>query len=125
MQDKVLMIKEYNAQVDILYLRIANEYKYKESVELGDNIILDFDQHYMPVALEILDASKFLGINKLSLMNKFGLDMEINIRKDRIAINALFLLQLHQKQLKKPLDISTINDLDIPHMQTNFEMAEA
>ncbi len=50
--------KDYDVQNDALYLRIKEDYKYKESIEIEDNIIVDFDVNYSPVALEILDACK-------------------------------------------------------------------
>ncbi len=61
------MVSDYDYQSDILYLHKELGYQYKESVEMGDNIILDLDIKDIPVAVEILDASKvfLMSINIL------------------------------------------------------------
>jgi uncharacterized protein YuzE len=78
--------------------------EYKESMELGNNIILDFDKQYVPVALEILDASKVLGIDRFVLKKDFGLDMQIGINQDSITISATFKVFKHQKLIDAPVN---------------------
>ncbi len=124
LNDHYKMINEYDTQSDILYLRVVNPYKYKESIELTDNIILDFDINNVPVALEILDASKLFNVNPHTLRN-FGLDMNIQIKEDKISLKANFLFLIHHKKEKVPINVGTINDIELPTIQTNYAVATA
>jgi uncharacterized protein YuzE len=118
------MVNEYDTPSDILYLRIVDPYKYQESIELADNIILDFDVNNVPVALEILDASKFFHVKPYALRN-FGLDMNIQIKEDEISLNAKFMFLIHHKREEVPVSVGTINDIELPTMQTNYAVATA
>jgi uncharacterized protein YuzE len=117
------LIKEYDTRSDTLYLRIINEYKYKESIEIKDNIILDFDEDNVPVALEILDAHKFFGVEKYSLKQPVGINMNIEVGEEKIHIKASFTFILHQKEFKKPVEVDTVNDIELPATVTNFATA--
>jgi uncharacterized protein YuzE len=113
-----IMDKDYDYQNDSLFLYVSHDHEYKESIELGANITLDFDKHYVPIALEILDASKVLGIEKFIFNKGFKLNMEIGINEVSISIKALFKvfkhyavsLELSDKDKKFIKD----NHLDIP-----------
>lgn len=117
------MEKDYDFQNDSLFMYITDEYEYKESIELGNNIILDFDKNDVPVAIEILDAAKVLNVEKFSLNNLKGLIMEISIEEDTITIKAEFKVVLHQMELDAPISLEVPNDLDLPQMQTEFALA--
>jgi uncharacterized protein YuzE len=57
---------------------VKDDYEYKESVELDERIILDFDKNDISVALEILDASKIFDVpDKQYLSNKESVNMSI------------------------------------------------
>ena len=43
---------KYDSDLDTLGIRITKPYEYKESVELAEGLILDFDINGVPVALE-------------------------------------------------------------------------
>jgi len=57
---------EYDFDGDSIFINDIKDYKYKESIEITDDIILDIDENNEVVALEILDASKIFGIEKKS-----------------------------------------------------------
>lgn len=114
--------KDYDFQSDILYLRIVNDYRYQESLEIGNYLILDFDEQYHPVAVEILDASKVLNISKYSLQSDFNLDMEISVGEDLIAVRAQFVLSLHQKRIPVVRDFRTLNDIHLPSQEIGLVM---
>ncbi len=116
------MINEYDTQSDTLYLRVVYPYQYSESIELGDNIILDFDKNNVPVALEILDASKFFHVKQYVLRN-FGLDMNIQIKKDKINLKSKFIFFIRNKKEEVPLNVGTVNDIELPAIQTNYALA--
>lgn len=117
------MEKDYDFQNDSLFMYITDEYEYKESIELGNNIILDFDKNDAPVAIEILDAAKVLNVEKFSLNKLKGLIMEISIEEDTITIKAEFKVLLHQMELDAPISLEVPNDLNLPQMQTEFALA--
>lgn len=117
--------KDYDVQNDVLYLRIKEDYKYKESIEIEDSIIIDFDVDYSPVALEILNASKTLDVSKFSLKNLIKWDMIIKITEDSIILDASFMVPVRQKQIEKPIVAKTVNDINLPRIQTHFDLAAA
>lgn len=119
------MDKDYDVQNDVLYLHIIDDYEYQESVEVENNIIVDFNKDYVPVALEILDASKFLDVSKFSLKNLIKWDMNIQVTEDSLSIKAMFIVPIRQKHVEKPVLAETMNDINLPHMQTHFDLATA
>lgn len=116
------MTKDYDTQNDSLFMYITDEYDYKESVELGENVILDFDENDVPVAIEFLDATKFLNISKFSLEHLVNLDMDIRIDADFISIYAVFKVLFHQKEVSAPVKLEVPNDLNFPHMKSEFAL---
>ncbi len=103
-----------------MYLRNINEYKYKESIEIKGNIILDFDENNIPVALEILDAHKFFGVEKYSLKQPIGIKMNIEVGEEKIRVKAWFNFIFHLKEIENPVEVDTVNDIKLPATQTNF-----
>jgi uncharacterized protein YuzE len=124
-KDSFKMDKDYDVQNDVLYLHVIDDYEYKESLEIGGNIIVDFDKNYVPVALEILDASKFLNVSKFSLKNLIKWDMNIQVTEDSIKVKASFIVPVRQKEVEKPLLAEAMNDINLPIIQTHFNLAEA
>lgn len=114
------MVSKYDANTDALFLKIKKPYFYKESVELTNNIMLDFSEDDIPVALEILDASKYFHVKPFSLRN-FNFEMTIDVKEDTIHLEAIFMFLIHQKKETRPVDLLTVNDMNIPAMQTNYE----
>ena len=119
------VITEYDFQSDILYISNTIDYRYNESIEMGNNLILDFNENDRPVALEILDASKFLKVKKYSLQHIKHVRLELLIDEDIISIKGSFIVLMHNKEVAKPFVGETINDINLPFMNTNFGMAEA
>jgi len=59
---------EYDKDVDAAYIYIENTIKkgeVKKTIELNDNIILDFDSKDKLIGVEILDASKTMNKNAI------------------------------------------------------------
>ena len=116
------MNKDYDIQNDSLFMYITDDYNYKESVELGNNVILDFDENNVPVAIEFLDASKLLKVQKFSLKHLVKLNMEINIDDESITLDAEFKVLVHQKEVPAPVKIEVPNELNFPQMQGEFAL---
>ena len=60
---------EYDKEVDAAYIYLKYPIKdgeAKKTIELNDNIILDFDENEKLIGVEVLDASKVLNKEILS-----------------------------------------------------------
>jgi uncharacterized protein YuzE len=122
MKNQFQLKKDYDFQSDVLYLRIVDDYQYRESIEIGNSLILDFDENYVPVAVEILDASRVLNVSKYSLREDFGLKMEISVGEDLVIIHAQFVLSVHQKEIPVEKDFKTLNDIHLPTQEVGLVM---
>ena len=50
------VICRYDVASDILGVKSNKKFEYRETIEMGDGLLLDFDVDNVPVSLEILDA---------------------------------------------------------------------
>jgi uncharacterized protein YuzE len=122
--DKSLKIESmYDHHFDVLGIRVKDDYNYEKSIELEEGIILDFDDNNIPVALEILDASKVLKIPEKHYLRNRRIRMKILINKEVIALHLKVAVTIHNKKETLPLDFSTINNINAPAM--NKELATA
>jgi len=121
-EDKTLKIESmYDYQHDILGIRVVGGYKYKESVELEEGVMLDFNKDNIPIALEILDASKVLNIpNKQCLSNRKNIQMNISISDEIIKVCLEVVVKIHNKEETMSVNSSTINYINAPTMQTEL-----
>ncbi len=116
---------EYDFVGDSLYINVIRDYKYRESIEITDDVILDIGEDNRPVALEILDASKLFKLEKQYIRQLVGLKANIKITEEIISIKASFSFLVHQKSTPKPLNEQTVNDISLPVFETNFATATA
>lgn len=86
------------------------------------NIKVVTDSQNIPVALEILDASKYFRVKPYALRN-FALDMNIHIQSDKITLKAKFIISTHHKKEEVPVNVGTINGIELPTMQTSYAVA--
>ncbi|PKL66748.1 MAG: hypothetical protein CVV28_10040 [Methanobacteriales archaeon HGW-Methanobacteriales-1] len=90
---------------------------------MEEDIILDFDKNDVPVALELLNASKTLCVKKSSLIQPVSLKMNIGIAEDIIKLDATFSFLIHQKQIPKSLNWQTSNDVNLAANEASFATA--
>lgn len=108
---------EYDYKYDIYCITVANEFNFKESLELEDGVILDFDENNIPVSLEILDISERLGVKKQQLKNA-KIHMKIISNEDIIKLNLTFFYKVHEMEHKKTINSKLANNFNIPSMET-------
>jgi uncharacterized protein YuzE len=116
----------YEHHFDTLAIRITEPYKYKESVELEEGVILDFNDDNVPVALEILNASKVLNVPKYSLnnpMQNMSIRLEVDVNEKTIILNATFEVRIHNNEQTYSVESFTSNNSHIPNL--NAELATA
>ncbi len=111
---------DYDYQNDSLFLYITDDYTYKRSLRLDNDIILDFDESNVPVAMEILHASKRFNTARLNLRNPLKLNMNIEIGKDYIHIKANFTIIIRNKRTPLELNAEGENSINLPSRATHF-----
>jgi uncharacterized protein YuzE len=113
----------YDHHFDTLGFKIKEDYKYKRTVELGSDILLDFSDDGTPVALEILEASKVLKVDKQYLAHpdkNLSLNMNININKKVINLECDFKIKFRGGEKKQPITVFTVNNDGLPVMQADL-----
>ena len=110
-------VYNYFSDIDVVNIEISQMYNHGFSVELGFGIILDFDENYLPVNLEILSASKVINVDKKMLCNPNG-DVKIYVGEDIISVEIVFKFENNDETLK----FKSLNDLSVPVSQTNFSL---
>ncbi|MBQ2636606.1 MAG: hypothetical protein IJG09_07925 [Methanobrevibacter sp.] len=79
----------YEYDLDIVNIKVKQNYIYSQSIDFDVGVFLDFDLNDFPVNLEIIDASKRIGVEKNFLINPSG-DVNIMIKADEIKLEVHF-----------------------------------
>lgn len=106
----------YDKEVDSIHIRITDDYKYNESLELEDGIILDFSDEGIPVGLEILDISVLFSLDKDCFENIENINISIDITNFRISLNFLIEILIKNEIVNQPFSTIAKNDINIPEM---------
>ncbi len=114
---------QYDMEVDGLFIYVSQDYQYNTSIELDNDVILDFDKGGIPVALEILNASHVLKVPKYALNGIEEIKMTINVNEKSISLKAGFCVILHNREQTQLVDTFTSNDIGIPAMETELATA--
>ena len=104
----------YDYDLDIVNIKVKQEYAYDESVDLETGVFLDFDENKFPVNLEILSVSKRINVDKEFLINPNG-DVKIIIDSDLINLEVCFKNNNEEHLLKysnRHEENLKINDLE-------------
>jgi len=91
---------KYDMEVDALFINIKKDYEYDTSIELDNDVIMDFDKNSVPVALEVLNASRVL--------------------KKSIGLKVFLGVTIHNKEQIHSVDTFTSNDTGIPNIETEL-----
>lgn len=82
-----LLEKNYDEEIDILRLSYAGDYDYDCSLELMDNLIVDFDTEGIPRAFEFLEVSKLFNVSENYLRNIEKIDLVMMVNSKAIKIH--------------------------------------
>lgn len=77
---------------------ILKKYKYEVSEFINKSVVIDLDENKFPIAVEILNASKFLNTKKYLLEHVEDGEIIINITEDKIELE-ISLISLIIKKL--------------------------
>ena len=114
---------KYDVAYDVFAIKVKRSYDYGKTVEMAEGVLLDFDSDNIPVALEILDASKRFNVPKYSLKDLICFNMNVNINPESININVTLGVMIHNKEQSHSLDYLTSNLSGIPSMETELVTA--
>ena len=121
--DSQEVIYRYDYLSDTLGIKVTRNFKYDETIEMDDGILLDFDTDGMPVSLEILDASKRFDLDNGSLKNIICLKADICVDKKLISINATLGVLIDDIENKQIFQSHTSNYAKIPEISTQLALA--
>ena len=107
----------YDIEVDSIFIKIKENYKYWESLELEDGIILDFSEEGIPVALEILDISNLFSVKKDCFNNIENINITIAITNSSISLNLLIELLIDNEKIDQPFSTIAKNVINVPEME--------
>ena len=107
----------YDIEVDSIFIKIKENYKYRESLELEDGIILDFSEEGIPVALEILDISDLFSVKKDCFNNIENINITIAITNSSISLNLLIELLIDNEKIDQPFNTIAKNVINVPEME--------
>ena len=113
----LLLNKKPVIEVDSIFIKITENYKYQESLELEDGIILDFSEEGIPVALEILDISNLFSVKKDCFNNIENINITIAITNSSISLNLLMELLINNEKIDQPFSTVAKNIINVPEME--------
>lgn len=99
----------YDFAFDLVDFSCEREFKFKRSVKLGEGMFLDFDENDLPVSLELIGASKILGVHRKHLNNpKFKVQVAISENSIKTEISVQY--SIHQEQFEVKVEKEVSND---------------
>ena len=109
----------YDYENDLIDITIDESDKYLKSIDIADGIILDLDEKGFPVSLEIISASKILGIDKQYLISP-NIDLAIVISDELICIKIKFTYFEYKREQDVCFKGNLANNYGVPAMETIF-----
>lgn len=112
------MVHDHDYIGDSLFIYCIDSYEYDVSLELDNDVILDFDINCKPVAFQFLNAFKVFNLDKSYFKNLVKINIQSKITEDLISLKVQLLVFVHNKN--QVFDINRIisNLSNIPVMET-------
>lgn len=110
----------YDITSDIMGIKAKRKFNYKESIEMNEGILLDFDKDNIPVSLELHDASKRFNVPKYALKDPVFLNMDVNVNEKIIIVNLNIVTLVHNKKKEHVIEEYTSNYSNIPNIETEL-----
>ena len=109
----------YDKNWDILYMSKGR--KAKHSINI-DDFVFDIDNNGLITALEILDASKNLGVTVEQLASLKDISMRINYKPNNTVVTLIVFFKGNEKEIKIPIE-SKIGDGTTTKEECRFALA--
>ncbi len=104
----------YDYDDDLLFL--SRNRPVKASIEIG-GFVLDIDKKGFISALEILDASKNLGVSKSKLSALTGASMVVNYKPDSAIVLFYLKFEDHEEKITVPISLG-LGHADVQKKET-------
>lgn len=117
------IVYDYDYKEDSLFIHCVDSYEYNVSIELDNDVILDFDIGGKPVAFEFLNASKIFNLDKSYFRNLFKITIQSNITEDAICLKVQLTVPVHNKNQIFDVNRITSNLNNIPVMEMELVSA--
>lgn len=111
----------YDFSSDILGIKVNHDFRYEETIEMDEGLLLDFDINNVPVSLEVLDASKRFNLPKESLNNIVCFKMDVCVDEKTISINAKIGVLINNVENEQFFKSHAINYSNFPN--TSVQLA--
>ena len=106
---------DYDYKYDILFFKVKGR-QYLKSIELG-NLIIDLDSEKFLNGIQVLEASKFLGLEREKLREILTWNFVGRIEDNKIEVRLEFQVKSRNLIIEKnSIIIQNIND-DLPNSQ--------
>ena len=106
---------DYDYKYDILFFKVKGR-QYLKSIELG-NLIIDLDSEKFLNGIQVLEASKFLGLEREKLREILTWNFVGRIEDNKIEVRLAFQVKSRNLIIEKnSIIIQNIND-DLPNSQ--------
>lgn len=118
----VQLIKRYEDDIDLLYLKVDKDYQIVRTIDAGD-MILDFDKDNKLVAVELLQASKILNISSDILKEDFDVKVKVRSERSDVIADASFSFIIDGKDVARHVHAkTTVPDISISNQ--NLKLIE-
>lgn len=100
---------DYDFRYDILFFKVK-EREYWKSIEIG-NLVLDIDAEKFLTGVQIFEASKFLGVDKMTLRQIPKWNFEAKIEDNKIELRLNFDVKIRNRIIEKnPIIIQEVKE---------------
>ena len=102
----------YDLAFDLVDFSCDEDFKFKRSVMVDEGIFLDFDENGMPVALEIIGASKIFHVHRKQLLEP---DFKVHVEVTRELIKTE--IRLTHFIDRRKYEVNVQNEIPNEHLQ--------
>lgn len=109
----VQLIKSYQEDIDLLYLKVDREYQIDRTIDAGD-ILIDVDKNNDLVRVELLQASRVLDVPKDILEDDFDMEVKIRSEGSNVTVDMFFSFENIQRRVHSKTNVQgSISNQDL------------
>lgn len=117
MNTQIPISYNYDPEADALLIKTEN-YEHETTIQLNDNVIMDFNKKGEFIALEILSVSHLLETTIKSLENISSINLIVKVTDYQIFVSVVFTVPIKNHKEIKTTNASIINNINIPLTET-------
>lgn len=105
---------DYDEEYDSLFIFCEEDYEYESSIGFGADVILDFSTEGVPVAFELLNASRLFDVERGDFFNINSLNIKSKITEKEIKVQLKVLILSIDQPINVGFDRVISNITHIP-----------